>query len=212
MVRVILQLVLLVALTAVMVSPPVVSAYSHHHLRRPGFPAFRYRGTGVLCIGEVAELLSTHEGRHHTAYDHPGGWRAVGCGYNLDQDADQRRKELEEAGLDYDRVYKGDQRLNHMQISGLLILDAKRALDRAGENIKRLDDFCCSMKAVFADIQHTAGSTEKFPRQDIEEVINKVADQDWEKAADELERTEWCSKKHHRFRCDHNLEVLEKGC
>ncbi|KAL2642378.1 hypothetical protein R1flu_009965 [Riccia fluitans] len=165
-----------------------------------------------MCVGEVAELLSMHEGRHHMAYDHRGGWRAVGCGYNLDQDVDRRKKELQELGLDYDKVYKGEQRLEGMEITELLILDAKRALDRVGENIKRLENFSCEMKAVFADIQHTAGSAEKFPREDIDQVIEKVASEEWEKAADELEKTDWCSKSHHRFRCDHNLELLEKGC
>ncbi|KAL2607757.1 hypothetical protein R1flu_026330 [Riccia fluitans] len=203
------QLVVLVALSAVMFSAPVISA-RYHNLRQS---SFNYRGSEkVMCLGSVAELLSQHEGRQHTAYDHKGGFRAIGCGYNLDENQDQRRKELEAIGLEFDKVYNGEMRLNSMQITELLMLDAMRALNRVGENIRRLDNFCCSMKAVFADIQHTAGSTEKFPRDDINEVIERVANEDYRKAADELERTEWCSKSHHRMRCDHNLDVLERGC
>ncbi|KAL2607755.1 hypothetical protein R1flu_026328 [Riccia fluitans] len=202
-----IQLVVLVALCAVMFSAPVISARSHH-LRRPSF-----RGSEeVMCLGSVAELLSQHELRHHKAYDHKCGFRAIGCGYNLDENQDQRRKELESIGLDFDRVYKGEKELNSMQITELLLLDAKRALDRVGENIQRLDQFCCSMKAVFADIQHTAGSTDKFPRDDVNEVIERVANEDYRKAADELERTEWCSKSDNKMRCEHNLDVLERGC
>ncbi|KAL3675409.1 hypothetical protein R1sor_025357 [Riccia sorocarpa] len=202
-----IQVVLLVAMAAVMISATGVSARCHRLAR----PSLR-DSTGVLCVGEVAELISQNEGRQHTAYDHRAGFRAVGCGYNLDDNPEERRKELEAAGLDYDRVYKGETRLNSMEITGLLIHDAKRALDRVRDNIQRLDNFCCSMRAIFADIQHTVGSKENFPRDDVEQVIDRVDKEDYKKAADELEKSDWCSKSHHRNRCDRNLDVLERGC
>ncbi|KAL2603038.1 hypothetical protein R1flu_017251 [Riccia fluitans] len=122
MARVNIGLVLLAALAAVLLSPPVIATHTHH-LRR--------RTTGgcskIMSIGHTADLMQQHEGRRACAYNHKGGFRAVGSGYNLDQDRDQRRSELRAAGLDYDRVYKGDQCLEDLQISGLLMLDAERS-------------------------------------------------------------------------------------
>ncbi|KAL2624384.1 hypothetical protein R1flu_008629 [Riccia fluitans] len=57
-----------------------------------------------MCVGSVAELLHQHEGRNRCAYDHKGGFRAIGCSYNLDdfeaestQKAARREKARREA-------------------------------------------------------------------------------------------------------------------
>jgi hypothetical protein len=51
----------------------------------------------------------------------------------------------------------GLQCLNTVQISALLALDTRRALDRAAKSVKTLDAQCCSVMAVFGDIQHSSG-------------------------------------------------------
>ncbi|KAL3675511.1 hypothetical protein R1sor_025459 [Riccia sorocarpa] len=196
--------IFLVVLVAVIVSAPLTAART---------PFVSQRGIeDVRCVGEVAELLQQHEGRHRWAYDHRGRFRAIGSGYNLDDNVDERRKELQAAGLDYDKLYNGEIGLDELQITGLLILDAERALRRAGDNIERLEDFCCPLRAVFADIQHTARSADKFPREDLEQVIERAASEDYKSAADELERTKWCSKGRNRGRCRDNLDIVEEGC
>ncbi|KAL2607761.1 hypothetical protein R1flu_026334 [Riccia fluitans] len=207
MARFSVKLIMLVALSAVVLSAPVISARCHHR-REP----YRSKAECVDCVGSVAELLAQNEDRHHTVYNHRGGFRAIGCGYNLDDNPDERRKELEAIQLDYDKVYDGEIRLDNMQISELLVFDAWRALDRTRQNIKRLDNFCCQMRAIFADIQHTAGSTDRFPRDDINEVIEKVDSKDFKEAAKELEKTDWCSKSRHKIRCYNNIDYLEQGC
>ncbi|KAL2631372.1 hypothetical protein R1flu_016058 [Riccia fluitans] len=216
MARLNIQVVLLVALAAVVLSAPLTAASSRSHsfLRQQTYRRdFGRSGeTGTMCVGSVAELLHQHEGRNRCAYDHKGGFRAVGCGYNLDDDKEQRRRELKEALLDYDRVYKGEQCLDDMQVSGLLTADADRALKRAARNVERLNEFCCPVRAVFADIQHTAGSVDEFPREDMDNVIERVASEDYKTAADELERTKWCSKGRHMSRCSDNLDLVERGC
>ncbi|KAL2607756.1 hypothetical protein R1flu_026329 [Riccia fluitans] len=198
------SLVVLVALSAVLFSAPLIAARGRTRLRDE---------RDVRCVGSVGELLQQHEGRQRWAYDHRGGFRAIGAGYNLDDNVDERRKELQEAlSLDYDKVYKGEIGLDELQISELLILDSLRALKRTEQNIERVKDFCCSLRAVFADIQHTAGSADRFPREDVHKVIEKVASEDFKSAADELERTKWCSEGRNKGRCRDNLDVVERGC
>jgi glycerol-3-phosphate responsive antiterminator len=55
------------------------------------------------------------------------------------------------------QVYKGEDCLNSVQISALLTVDTKRALDRAANSVASLDDQCCEVMAVFGDIQHSTG-------------------------------------------------------
>ncbi|KAL3700894.1 hypothetical protein R1sor_018916 [Riccia sorocarpa] len=200
MARINIRLVVLVALAVVVLSAPLTAAR-------------RNIGDATKCVGEVAELLQRHEGRHRWAYKHPlGRFRAVGVGYNLDDNKDQRRKELERAGLDYDKVYNGDIGLTELEISGLLILDADRDLERIEQTEGRFKDLCCQVRAVFADIQHTAPSAEEFPREDLDQVIERASSQDYKTAADELERTKWCSQGRNRGRCRDNVDLLERGC
>lgn len=56
------------------------------------------------------------------------------------------------------QVYRGEVCLNTVQISALLALDTRRALDRAAKSVKALDEQCCAVMAVFGDIQHSAGN------------------------------------------------------
>ncbi|KAL3693117.1 hypothetical protein R1sor_006768 [Riccia sorocarpa] len=222
MTRANVQLLLLVPLMVVLFTAPSIAARSHH-IRQPVQPAVNQKHTyissflssrrgGILCVGEISELLSQHEGRHPCAYDHEGGYRAVGCGYNLDDDVDEREWELLEALADYDEVYNGTSCLNNVQISGLLILDAARALDRAAENVEGLKDLCCPIRAVFADIQHSSGAAKNFPKEDLHRVIERVASEDYEVAANELRKTKWCSQTWNKKRCVHDLDLFERGC
>ncbi|KAL3689207.1 hypothetical protein R1sor_015516 [Riccia sorocarpa] len=53
-------------------------------------------------------------------------------------------------------------------------------------------------RSVFADIQHTAGSVDKFPKEDMDQIIERMASEDYKTAAHELKHTIWCSKSRHR--------------
>ncbi|KAL3678739.1 hypothetical protein R1sor_021695 [Riccia sorocarpa] len=218
MARLEVQLVLLVAAIAVAFITPALAARTGV-IRQPiekhrnVHPFFRGRGwTGVLCVAEVSDYLEKHEGRHDCAYDHPNGFRAVGVGYNLDDDVETRKSELSATFADYEKVYKGDKCLNNLQISGLLLLDSKRALDRASESVKPLNDFCCSVQAVFADIQHASGAAKDFPERDLRKVIEKAALQEYKGAARELEKTQFCSTSENKNRCDDHYDRFEQGC
>ncbi|KAL2607759.1 hypothetical protein R1flu_026332 [Riccia fluitans] len=208
MARANIRLVVLVAVAAIVFSAPLIAARN----AQP-FVNRREESEVACCVGSAGQLLQDHEGRNRWAYNHRGGFRAVGAGYNLDDNPEERRKELEEAlSLDYDKVYKGEIFLDELQISELLILDAKRALRRAEKNVERFSELCCSLRAVFADIQHTAGSADKFPRDDLDKFIEKAASEDYENAAEELKRTKWCSERRNRGRCCHNFDFVKQGC
>lgn len=55
-------------------------------------------------------------------------------------------------------MYKGEACLNTVQISALLAIDTRRALDRAANSVKSLDEQCCDVMAVFGDIEHSGGN------------------------------------------------------
>ncbi|CAK9866040.1 unnamed protein product [Sphagnum jensenii] len=163
----------------------------------------------AVCIPKTQSLLEKHEGRHECAYNKSDGSRAVGVGYNLDDDPDTRRSEISGVLANYDKVYKGEECLNNFQISALLALDAKRVLDRAANSVASLDDLCCSVMAVFGDIQHSAGS-EVFESSEFEEFVGAVSAKKWEKAAKKLKETKWCQK--HKHRCEDDRDIIREGC
>jgi hypothetical protein len=62
------------------------------------------RAAGALCIPTTESLLLEHDKRHECVYELPNGDKAVGVGYNLDDDKDTRRSELSTVLADYDQV------------------------------------------------------------------------------------------------------------
>ncbi len=58
----------------------------------------------AVCIPKTQSLLEKHEGRHECAYNKSDGSRAVGVGYNLDDDPDTRRSEISGVLANYDKV------------------------------------------------------------------------------------------------------------
>jgi hypothetical protein len=133
----------------------------------------------------------------------------VGVGYDLDVDKDTRRSELSTVLADYDKVYEGKSCVNTIQMSALLTFDAKRDLDRAAHYVKSLDEQCCDVMAVFADIQHSGGK-DVYEGNDLESFIEAVSAKKWQKAVEKLESTQWCSD--HRERCRENMGIIAKGC
>jgi hypothetical protein len=90
--------VFLVAMTAVFWSVLVAA------------PAMAGRGRLVSfairawCIPKTESLLLEHGARRECAYDLRSGDRAVGVGYNLDDDGKTRRVELATVLADYEKV------------------------------------------------------------------------------------------------------------
>jgi len=193
------------------------NGHRHHHLRQHLHSAKREGGHmgaldlgfRALCVPTTSQTLEDHEGRHPCSYDHPNGFRAVGAGYNLDDDVDTRRRELSILFLDYDKVYSNETCLWDIQITSLLVLDSKRALDKAAESVEPLDDFCCDLQAVFADVQHSLAS-KSFPNKDLKMFIEKAALKQWGNAADELKESDWCYD--NKKRCDDNIVTVKSGC
>lgn len=180
---------------------------NHHHARDSTlFGSLK----SLVCIPTVNKLIEEHEGRQSCAYDHPKGYRAIGVGYNLDDDVDTRRAELFRMLLDYDKVYKGDTCLWDIQITTLLTLDGQRDLTRAGEDLQGLDEFCCEVQAVFADIQHSLLGKESITGRDLKGVAEGAALGEWSSAAKELEQSNWCTV--NEDRCEDNVKALNSGC
>lgn len=56
------------------------------------------------CIPRTESLLQKHEVRHECVYSLKNGDRAVGVGYDLDDEKETRRFELSTVLADYDKV------------------------------------------------------------------------------------------------------------
>ncbi|XP_024362075.1 uncharacterized protein [Physcomitrium patens] len=163
----------------------------------------------ALCIPTTESLFMKHDGKHSCAYNLTNGDRAVGVAYNLDDDVESRRSELTAVFADYDKVYEGKDCLNTIQISALLTLDAKRALDRAAKSVKSLDDQCCDVMAVFGDIQHSGGK-DVYQENAFDDFIEAVSAKKWEKGVELLDRTRWCND--NKDRCDDDKKIISEGC
>ncbi|KAH8934987.1 hypothetical protein BDL97_17G008200 [Sphagnum fallax] len=187
----------------------LVKPLYHHRSHERRNPDFAAVGIRAVCIPKTESLLEEHEGRHDCAYNKSDGSRAVGVGYNLDDDSDTRRSELSVVLADYDKVYKGEDCLNSVQISALLTVDTKRALDRAANSVASLDDQCCEVMAVFGDIQHSTGSDE-LEGKDFEDFVEAASAKKWKKAGKKLRQTVWCQK--HRHRCEDDAARIRQGC
>eukprot|EP00850_Spirogloea_muscicola_P016113 SM000128S26246 [mRNA] locus=s128:390531:391396:+ [translate_table: standard] len=139
-----------------------------------------------------ATCLQDREGRHYCAYNSSQGYRAIGAGYALDRDVEERKRELS-------GVYEGKECLNDLQINALLALDARRYLNYAYKAAHALDDWCCEVQAVFAELAFAAGDALEEDK-DFKEVIEKASSRKWEAAADVLKDTAWCEENEKRTR------------
>eukprot|EP00271_Cylindrocystis_brebissonii_P009074 TRINITY_DN23694_c0_g1_i1.p1 TRINITY_DN23694_c0_g1~~TRINITY_DN23694_c0_g1_i1.p1 ORF type:complete len:253 (-),score=47.33 TRINITY_DN23694_c0_g1_i1:391-1149(-) len=172
-----------------------------------------WRGVGVthnLCIPYTTSYLEEYEGRHYCAYNSTGGYRAVGVGFNLDENVERAKLELAALALSYDKVYSGESCLWDVQVNALLIVTAKAALDLAAERAPSLDDWCCDVQKVYADVALTTWGRAKAWDDDLKEFVEKTSVQEWETAAKALEDTEWCED--HGKRCEAHVKMVEKGC
>ncbi|CAM6098696.1 unnamed protein product [Calypogeia fissa] len=187
-------------------------AHHHSHIEESADREADHFGLGlsVVCIPTAATTIEEHEGRQRCAYDHPRGFRAVGVAYNLDDDVETRKSELSTLFLDYDKVYKGEQCLWDIQITALLTLDAKRALNKVTESVEGLEDLCCDVQAVFADIQHSIGPKKSVTSEDLKGFVEKATVGEWKSAARELEETDWCYE--NKKRCEAHIKTLKSGC
>jgi hypothetical protein len=82
----------------VLVCFPAVGA---RKLSKDGVISFAIR---AWCIPRTESLLLEHEDRHECVYSLRNGNRAVGVGYDLDDEKDTRRSELSTVLADYDKV------------------------------------------------------------------------------------------------------------
>jgi GH24 family phage-related lysozyme (muramidase) len=161
----------------------------------------------TFCVPSVSSWVEKHEGRHRCVYENEQGDKAVGVNYNLENDKAARKSELKTVLADYDKVIEGEQCLNDVQISALLLVDAKRKLNEVSEVVHKLDDLCCDIQAVLADLDWSMGQKGLG---DSETFLKEIEKESWEDAATALRTTLWCVS--HKDRCDADVARIEKGC
>ncbi|GBG88992.1 hypothetical protein CBR_g48602 [Chara braunii] len=165
----------------------------------------------TLCIPVTAQLVEDHEGRHRCVYETERGHKAVGVAYDLDDVPDDRKTELSVVMADYDKLYRGGQCLNDFQITALLAIDVKRALDRVAGCVRNLDDICCDVQSALADVMFAVGESE-FCSERFLNFREEVSAKDWQKAASALRCFDWCKDDRRSRRCEHDASIIHVGC
>ena len=90
-----------VLLCALVLCASMAAPVEAHRKMSKGWASLAIR---AWCIPTTESLLVEHEGRHECVYKLPNGDKAVGVGYDLDDDKETRRSELSTVLADYDKV------------------------------------------------------------------------------------------------------------
>jgi hypothetical protein len=125
-----LVVLLCVAIAGAVLPAPVAAS---RKLSR-GMASFAIR---AWCIPKTESVLEEHEGRHSCVYNLTNGDRAVGVGYNLDDDKETRRSEMSTVLADYDKVYISSMQL---QINAFCLISVSLLL--AGVSNVSISSLC----------------------------------------------------------------------
>ena len=148
------------------------------------------------------ELIKEGEGLELCEYMDTTGNRTVCYGLNLETSS--ARSEVESVGGDYDDVYNGGC-LTKSQCNDLL--DNEVDIARAGEkSIYGNNVSCKCAKYVLVDMDYNLGTAGLATFTTFQSYIEAS---EWDKAADDLYTTLWCSQV--GSRCDRDAEQI-RGC
>jgi GH24 family phage-related lysozyme (muramidase) len=135
---------------------------------------------------DIKELIEKHEGRRDHAYPDTAGHPTVGVGFNLDRP--DAREKIEALGLNYDDVRAGRQDLSDEQIDSLLDHDVETAISGARNDVSNFDSLPEGVQSAVVDMVFNVGES-TFA--DFENTIDALENNDFERAADEMEDSDW---------------------
>ncbi len=134
----------------------------------------------------LEKQLIKHEGFKNQRYYDTGGIPHVGVGFNLKRyDAKQK---ISSVGADYDKVLKGEQKLDDKQITFLFRQDLSNATCNAKVIIKDYDSQPAKVKNVVVDMIYNVGPA-KF--KEFKRTINCIEEHNYKGAALRMKRSPW---------------------
>lgn len=131
-------------------------------------------------------FILENEGIRRTKFTGPQGASLIGAGFNLSRsDAENQIKSL---GLDFNKVASGEQKLSNQQIGKLLNNTVVEAQQQANSIVSNFSELSQGRRMAITDLVYSLGAGEfvKFKK-----FITAIQNEDFDKAADEIENSRW---------------------
>ncbi|CAI5467738.1 unnamed protein product [Closterium sp. Yama58-4] len=140
------------------------------------------------------------------------GYRAVGAGYNMDQDSAVVSSDFNLIHADVHEVYSGSACLSGPQISQLLEISVRRLLETKLTSGFAIDTsrFCCDVQKGLVDVLLTSMHLDADRTAWLDNVVKTLMRHDWKGAARLLIRSAWCAAD--ESRCAAVAVLLAAGC
>lgn len=143
----------------------------------------------LLTFDDIQKFIIKNEGYKNRVYNDSRGIPTVGIGFNLLRP--DARKIIEENGLNYENVLKGDTILTDEQIKNIFISCIKIAYADVKKYIPNYDSLPKNIKLGLIDLSFNLGYNRlsKF-----EKTKNHILAKNFKNAAKELESSKWASQ------------------
>jgi GH24 family phage-related lysozyme (muramidase) len=151
-----------------------------------------------------ANFLIGNEGARVTSYDDSQGVRTIGIGFNLDR-SDAKEK-IEAFGLDFDKVYSGEQKLDGTQIRSLFTDTMAEAETDAEAVFSNFGELSENRQTALIDMMFNMGKTKWLT---FKNSIKEVENEDWTAFVKRWKKSSWA--KQVGDRADKVLELIEQG-
>jgi GH24 family phage-related lysozyme (muramidase) len=150
----------------------------------------------ILDLQDFKDFIAKWEGKRNISYPDSHG-RSIGHGFFLNND--NSRKRIEDLGLDFDAVYRGDQAITNDQIDRLHTYAVNIAIRDIKDVFPKFSTYPNEVQYVLADMMFNLGR----PRfMGFKNMIAAVNNEDWAVMAKEMKDSAWFGQvggrsKHH---------------
>lgn len=159
-----------------------------------------------MDLDAIKQHIEAREGREPKVYPDSAGHPTIGVGFNLDRSDAQEK--IEALGLDYDKVRDGTQTLTDEQIDTLFNADVNQAVSDARGLVSNFDDIPDDKQTVVTDMVFNMGAS-TFGT--FTNTIDAIENEDWDRAADEMQDSDWFNQVGNRGTIDVDLMRGDQG-
>lgn len=159
-----------------------------------------------MDLDAIKQHIEAREGRETKVYNDTAGHPTIGVGFNLDRSDAQEK--IEALGLDYDKVRDGTQTLTDEQVDTLFDADVNQAVSDARGLVSNFDDIPDDKQTVVTDMVFNMGAS-TFGT--FTNTIDAIENEDWDRAADEMQDSDWFNQVGNRGTIDVDLMRGDQG-
>lgn len=138
----------------------------------------------------LKDQLARHEGLKYTSYTDTVGKKTIGIGFNIDDNSSMAKKLFKEWKLDYDKVYKGEQKLNDEQVKKLFEINLNIAKEVAKKYLSNFDSQPEEVKEVIINMAFNLGN-KLYEFKKTKELLEK---KQYKNASAEMLKSDWAKQ------------------